>query len=110
MRVLKWIIERARGHARARQTPLGLMPSFIDLDWRGLDFSMEDFTSVMSLDRDLWLNEIEMQGEFLDKLGDRLPKEIALIRELLTASLRRSPEQEFPAHQAEPMAAAGTAE
>ena len=110
MRVLKWIVERARGRARARQTPLGLIPSFIDLDWRGLDLSREQFDAVMSIDRELWLKEIEMQGEFLDKLGDRLPKEIALIREFLTASLRRSSEATPPARTPEPMAAAGRAE
>jgi len=110
MRVLKWIIERVRGRARARQTPLGLMPSFIDLDWRGLDFTPDQFESAMSLDRDLWLKEIEMQSEFLDKLADRLPREIGLIRELLATVLRDTSEREFPAPPHEPLAAAGTAE
>ncbi|HYJ92340.1 MAG TPA: phosphoenolpyruvate carboxykinase (GTP), partial [Pyrinomonadaceae bacterium] len=71
MRVLKWIVERARGRAHAVETPLGLMPAYDDLDWNGLEFTEEQFDSVMSIDRELWLKEVDLQGEFLEKLADR---------------------------------------
>ncbi len=38
MRVLKWIVERARGTAQSIESPLGWVPRYEDLDWRGLDF------------------------------------------------------------------------
>jgi len=97
MRILKWIVERSRSSADRVQTPLGFMPRYEDLDWRGLDFSKEQFASVMSVDRDIWLKEIELHGELFTKLADRLPKELSIIRELLTASLERSAERDVNA-------------
>lgn len=92
MRVLKWVVERARGEAASVETPLGWMPKYDDLDWRGLDFSREQFDAVMSIDRDMWVKEISMHDDLFFKLYDRLPKEMAFIRELLVSSLWRSPE------------------
>ncbi len=90
MRVLKWIVERSRGEAASVETPLGWMPKYEDLDWRGLDFSREQFEAVMKLDRDMWIKEISMHDELFFKLYDRLPKEMTFIRELLVSSLWRS--------------------
>lgn len=90
MRVLKWIVERARGEAASVETPLGWVPRYEDLDWRGMDFSPEQFEQVMSIDRDLWNKEIAMHDELFFKLYDRLPKEMTFIRELLLSSLWRS--------------------
>ena len=90
MRVLKWIVERARGKAASVETPLGWMPKYEDLDWRGLDFSREQFDAVMNIDRDMWIKEISMHDELFFRLYDRLPKEMTFIRELLVSSLWRS--------------------
>jgi phosphoenolpyruvate carboxykinase (GTP) len=92
MRVLKWIVERAHGKSIGVETPLGWMPRYDDMDWRGLDFSAEQFDQVMSLDRDLWLKEIAMHDDLFFKLYDRLPKEMTFIRELLVSNLWRSRE------------------
>ena len=92
MRVLKWIVERSRGLSKGTETPLGWMPSYEDLDWRGVDFSKEQFKAVMRLDRDMWLKEIAMHDDLFFKIYDRLPKEMTFIRELLLSNLWRSPE------------------
>ena len=91
MRVLKWIVSRARGHAVGVESPLGRMPRYEDLDWTGLDFSREQFNNVMSVDRDLWLQEVLSHEELFIKLYDRLPKEMVAIRELILSGLWRSP-------------------
>lgn len=91
MRALKWIVERSRGAAPAVETPLGWAPHYDDLDWRGLeDFPPAKFAAVMSLDPRLWLEEIASHDELFQKLGDRLPKELELIRQLLVASMERA--------------------
>jgi len=110
MRVLKWIVERARGEAASVETPLGWMPKYEDLDWRGLDFTREQFDAVMNIDRDMWIKEISMHDDLFFKLYDRLPKEMTFIRELLVSSLWRSAEEGLaaPRHEPElPLKAAG---
>lgn len=92
MRILKWIVGRARGDSTGTETPLGWMPRYEDIDWRGLEFSREEWDTVMKLDRNLWLKEIAMHDELFFKLYDRLPKEMTFIRELLVSNLWRSPE------------------
>jgi phosphoenolpyruvate carboxykinase (GTP) len=94
MRVLKWIVERARGKSVGVETPLGWQPRYEDLDWRGMeDFTKEDFEKVMSIDRDVWLKEIASHDDLFFKLYDRLPKEMTFIRELLVSNLWRAPEK-----------------
>ncbi len=109
MRVLKWVVERARGEAASVETPLGWMPKYEDLDWRGLDFSREQFDAVMNIDRDTWIKEISMHDELFFKLYDRLPKEMTFIRELLVSSLWRENNEGLaaPRPEAEPLKAAG---
>ena len=102
MRVLKWVVERARGKSIGVETPLGWMPRYEDMDWRGLDFSKKQFEKVMSLDRDLWLKEIAMHDDLFYTLYDRLPKEMTFIRELLVSNLWRSPELGLATPRPEP--------
>lgn len=91
MRVLKWVVERAHGNALGVETPLGWMPRYQDLDWRGLNYSEEQFNALMEIDRDMWLKEIASHDELFFKLYDRLPKEMTFIRELLLSNLWRAP-------------------
>jgi phosphoenolpyruvate carboxykinase (GTP) len=98
MRVLKWIVEKARGKARAVEGPLGYMPRYEDMDWTGLDhFSCAQFNALMSVDRTEWLREVLSHEELFLQLYDRLPKEMIFLRELLLAVLWRSPEKWEPA-------------
>ncbi len=113
MRVLKWIVERARGKSVGVETPLGWQPRYEDLDWRGMeDFTKEDFEKVMSIDRDVWLKEIASHDDLFFKLYDRLPKEMTFIRELLVSNLWRAPEKgkAYPERHDTPKAATTKAE
>ena len=94
MRVLKWIVDRCHGRAGAAQSVLGWMPRRDDLEWTGLE-SVPDaqFAELMSLERDAWIQELLLHEELFVKLYDKLPKEFVLKRELLLASLWRSPER-----------------
>jgi phosphoenolpyruvate carboxykinase (GTP) len=83
MRVLQWIVERVRGRAWARETPIGWVPHYSDIDWTGLDFSEEKFEELQHFDRNAWRQEIlDHENLFLD-LHTHLPKEMIYERELL---------------------------
>jgi len=94
MRVLKWIVERANGRAIGVESPLGWMPRYEDLDWRGLEhYPRERFNELMSIDRELWAGELLHHEELFSRLYDRLPKEMLFVRQLLLSALFRSPER-----------------
>jgi phosphoenolpyruvate carboxykinase (GTP) len=93
MRVLKWIVERARGTAQSIESPLGWVPRYEDLDWRGLDFDRGQFDQVMSVDREVWQQEMVSHDALFVRLYDKLPKEFILMRELILSSLWRAPER-----------------
>jgi phosphoenolpyruvate carboxykinase (GTP) len=83
MRVLKWIVDRARGRALGRETPIGWMPRYQDLDWTGLDFPQAQFDELQAFDRAAWRAEVMGHEELFLDLHDRLPKEMIYERELL---------------------------
>ncbi len=85
MRVLKWIVERCQGKAHAVQTPLGLQPEYVDLDWRGLEFGPERFATVMRLDDARWQSELAAHDELFAKLGAKQPQVFAAQRRQLGA-------------------------
>ena len=88
MRPLKWIIERATGRAVGIETPIGWMPRYEDMDWRGLEMDEDAFKALMSIDRDHPLRMQTLQHEELFlKLFQHLPKEMIFERELLISRL-----------------------
>lgn len=86
-RVLKWIVDRCRGRGKARETQVGWMPRYSEFDWRGLDFTREQWDELNKFDRAEWQRELLWQDELLLKLHDRLPKELIFQRELLISRL-----------------------
>ncbi len=76
MRVLNWIIDRCDGKVDAVETPIGFVPNKEDLDLEGLDIDDAALTELLSIDKDVWKEEVKQQREFFAQFGDRLPKEI----------------------------------
>ena len=87
MRPLRWIVERATGRAGAKETAIGWMPRYSDLDWRGLDMSEEDFNEIMDIDRQRARMQTLPHEELFLKLHSNLPKEMIFQRELLISRL-----------------------
>ena len=46
MRVLKWIFEHVRGGGRSRETPIGWVRRYKDMEWAGLDFFEREVRGV----------------------------------------------------------------
>ncbi len=83
MRVLKWIVDRVNGEASAVETPIGLVPTYEDLDFTGIEFSKEQFEQVTSIDKDAWAKELIDQETLFFSLRDRLPKQLIAERQQL---------------------------
>ena len=93
MRVLKWVVDRVQGRAYAEESPLGYMPRYQDLEWKGSNFKAAQFQALMAVDREAWKKEVLSHEELFEKLFDKLPREFSSMRHLLLSSLWRSPEK-----------------
>jgi len=84
---LKWIIDRVRGRARAKETPIGWVPQHEDIDWSCLEYPREKFDRLQTIDRAAWRAEVIGHEQLLIDLHDHLPPEMIYQRELLICRL-----------------------
>ena len=87
MRVLKWIVDRVRGRAQGKETPIGWTPHYEDINWSGMDFSPEQFAELQTVNREAWRGEVMQHEELFIELHDHLPPEMVYERELLICRL-----------------------
>lgn len=87
MRALKWMVDRVHGRVPAHETPIGWSPRYEDFEWKGLDYSREQFEALQKIDSVEWQRELLWQDELFFRLNDRLPKELVFQRELLISRL-----------------------
>jgi phosphoenolpyruvate carboxykinase (GTP) len=87
MRVLKWIVDRVRGRAMGKETPIGWTPHFEDIHWKGLDFPQATWDVLQTVDREQWKQEVMGHEELFILLHDHLPPEMVYERELLICRL-----------------------
>jgi phosphoenolpyruvate carboxykinase (GTP) len=73
-RVLKWVFERTNGSGKARETPIGFVPSVDGIDISGLSVSKENMVELLKVDVNEWKKELDTIKEHYKKFGDRLPK------------------------------------
>jgi phosphoenolpyruvate carboxykinase (GTP) len=87
MRVLKWIVDRVRSRAGAKETLFGWVPRSGDIDLTGLKISDAELEAATRIDLDEWEQELQSTGDFFAKIGDKMPKELVLQRDLLVARI-----------------------
>lgn len=88
MRVLLWILDRCAGKADAVESPIGLLPTADDIDTTGLSISKEQLAELLSVDKKVWMEDVENQEQYFAQFGDRLPKEIKEELETLKNNLK----------------------
>jgi phosphoenolpyruvate carboxykinase (GTP) len=94
MRALAWIVARTQGSPSGAESPLGTVPRYRDLNWKGLEgFTPDLYRAVTSLDRDLWKTELLSHDELFAKLGDKLPAELLIRRKELESEIDKMPAQ-----------------
>ena len=89
MRVLNWILDRCEGKAEATETAIGYLPKPSDLNLEGLDIDDAQLAELLSVDKEIWKEEVKGQREFFAQFGDRLPAEIKNQLEALEARLNK---------------------
>ena len=91
MRVIEWIVRRAYNKVGAKETVLGWMPNYKDMTWRGLTMTEKQFAELMSVDKQLALQDVNAQGEYFEQflVGDRLPSDMDAELVLLSDRLNR---------------------
>ena len=88
MRVLQWIVQRCEGVAKGAATPLGNMPRYEDLTWKGLEkFTSAQYATLTEVEHEAWAEELQSHDELLGKLGDHVPAELEKRRTLLHEKL-----------------------
>ncbi len=88
-RVLKWMIERIEGQGQGEGHFFGISPRYEDLDWTGLDFSKEQFNSIIDADPAAWQAELKLHDELFTTLAYHLPAELTATKQKMEAALAK---------------------
>ena len=91
MRVLEWIMKRCFDEIDAVDSPIGYMPNPEDINIEGLEgeVSLDTIKDLLTVDKDLWKQEVDGIKEFYGKFGDKVPKELRDCLEQLEVNLNK---------------------
>jgi phosphoenolpyruvate carboxykinase (GTP) len=92
MRVLEWILKRCSDEVDAVETPIGYMPKPEDINLEGIEdeVSPETLKELLTVDTDLWKNEVTDIKGFFDQVGEgKLPTELSDCLNTLEANLNK---------------------
>ncbi len=89
MRVLLWILDRCAGKVDAKESEIGYLPDMKDIDITDLDIDAEVLKELLTVDKDVWMEDVKDQKEYFAQFGDRLPAEIAKQLEILEGNLKK---------------------
>ena len=78
LRVLNWIVDRCEGKVDAKETELGYLPYAKDINVEGLDIAPETLEELLSVDKEVWKNEVKLIKEFYAQFDTdgKFPKEL----------------------------------
>ena len=76
MRVLLWILNRCAGKVDAVESEIGYLPKPEDIDLTGLEDENVDINGLLTIDKQVWLEDVANIEEYFAQFGDKLPKEM----------------------------------
>ena len=84
-RILKWILERTKGYANHKITPIGYVPDIKRLDLSNLNITKKALDTLFEVNQETWQNEINSIDEYYkiykDTLPDVLSNQLKLLKE-----------------------------
>ena len=89
MRVLLWILDRCEGKVDADEVAIGYVPKAEDIDLTGLEDENIDIEGLLTIDKDVWLEDVANIEEYFAQFGDMLPQEMADELAKLKANLQK---------------------
>ena len=90
MRVLTWILDRCEDKVDAVDSPIGYLPKPEDINVEGLeDVTTETVRDLLSVDKDLWKEEVAGIKEFYAKFDDKFPEELNEQLAILESNLNK---------------------
>ena len=90
VRVLKWMLDRIEGRAKATETPIGSVPAPGSLLLDGLSISQDTLNELLRVDPSAWAEESRAVGKFFKEFGDRLPEALREEHRALDERLQRA--------------------
>ena len=77
MRVLMWILARCDNKIGARESAIGYLPNPEDICIDGLyDVSLDTIKTLLEVDKNSWLEDVENIKAFYKQVGGRVPSEL----------------------------------
>ena len=89
-RVIEWMLKRCEGNSEANEAPIGYLPKPEDINIEGLDLPVELLKSLLTIDSESWLEDVNNITEFYAKIGDTMPEELYEELKILTENLNKS--------------------
>ncbi len=72
-RILKWILERTKGYANHKITPIGYVPDIQRLDLSNLNITKRALETLFEVNQETWQKEINSIDEYYKIYKDTLP-------------------------------------
>jgi phosphoenolpyruvate carboxykinase (GTP) len=89
-RVIEWMLKRCENKVDANATSIGYMPKPEDINIEGLELSTDTLSSLLTINNESWLEDVNSIKEFYAKIGDTIPDELYEELKILTDNLNGS--------------------
>lgn len=73
---IKWISERVSGRVNIIPSPAGNLPRRSDWHLEGVDISEDAIETLLTINHDAWLDEVDAVNDYFASLGDGVPVQL----------------------------------